>query len=72
MQEQNRDYIDYKHISYPLRPSDRTKRVKSITTRLIVSNVHGKAYFTDIFLQTGTTNTGIVGNVSEFKWTLNG
>jgi len=63
--------MNYKHISSPLIPSE-NKRVKAITIRLIIQGCTGVAYFTDLFLQTGTFATGWVGNVCELKWVLDG
>ena len=64
--------MGYKQISVPLRPSNSGKRVRKITVRLLASNIRGTVYFTDLILQTGTTNTGWVGHVSEIKYTQNG
>ena len=62
----------YNRKSVPLTQTGKNKRVFSITVRLILSNCRGTVYFTDILLQPGTANMDWVGNVSEFRWTLNG
>lgn len=49
-----------------------SKRIKSLTIRLFVSDCTGAVYFTDLFLQGGSIATGWAGHVSEIKWTLDG
>lgn len=49
-----------------------SKRIKSLTIRLFVSDCNGAVYFTDLFLQGGSIATGWAGHVSEIKWTLDG
>jgi len=49
-----------------------SKRIKSLTIRLFVSDCTCAVYFTDLFLQGGSIATGWAGHVSEIKWTLDG
>lgn len=49
-----------------------SKRVKSITVRVYVTDCTGTVFITDMLLQGGTIATGWVGHVSEIQWTLDG
>jgi hypothetical protein len=49
-----------------------SKRVKSITVRVCVTDCTGTVFITDMLLQGGTIATGWVGHVSEIQWTLDG
>ena len=49
-----------------------SKKIKSVTVRLFISDCTGTVYFTALFLQGGSIATGWAGHVSEIKWTLDG
>jgi hypothetical protein len=64
--------MEFKQLTAPIRPTATNKRIRAVKVRLIVNNCRGIAYFTDVQLQAGTTNTGWVGHVSELQWTSDG
>lgn len=63
--------VVFRNIARDASPKE-SKRLKSITMRLCVTDCTGTVYFTDLHLQAGAVATGWVGNVCEIQWTLDG
>ncbi|GMB10676.1 MAG: hypothetical protein NkDv07_0594 [Candidatus Improbicoccus devescovinae] len=61
----------FQHIARDASPKGYGK-LRSITSRLVVTNCSGTVYFTNILLQAGTVATGWVGHVCEIRWVLDG
>lgn len=63
--------VFYQQITRDASPKE-SKRIKSITVRLCITDCTGTVYFTDLLFQAGAVATGWVGNVCEIQWTLEG
>jgi hypothetical protein len=49
-----------------------SKKVRSITVKLCITNCTGSVFFTDMMLQAGYVSTGWIGHICEVIWTLDG
>lgn len=51
---------------------DRSRNVKKIVLRLVVSDVTGTIHVTDLMLQGGSIATVWTGHASEIQWSFDG
>lgn len=61
----------FQRITKDISPSP-SKKVESITMRIVVADCKGKVNITDMMLQSGNMAVGWVGNISEVLFVTEG